>query len=44
MTDGDFFSTEQSITTDAADAVSIVYTSASGEKQPLKEGIKLQAG
>ncbi len=44
MTDGDFYSSEQSIVVDEADDVKIVFTDADGNKSVLKQSTPLQAG
>ncbi|MEM9176266.1 MAG: NADP-dependent isocitrate dehydrogenase [Myxococcota bacterium] len=44
MSDGDFRHNEQSVTIDAATSVSIVHTSAAGEKTVLKADIELLPG
>jgi len=44
MTSGDFRHNEKSITLDHATSVRIEHTDASGNKQELKNGIRLQAG
>lgn len=44
MSSGDFFNNEKSFTVDAATTVSIVHTSANGEKTILKDGIALLTG
>jgi isocitrate dehydrogenase len=43
MTEGDFYGSEQSLTTAAETSVSIVFESVSGEQQTLKQGLPLQA-
>lgn len=44
MADGDFRHTEQSVTMGAATTVDIVHLSQDGNEQPLKRGLKLEAG
>ncbi|MBE8167506.1 MAG: NADP-dependent isocitrate dehydrogenase [Shewanella sp.] len=44
MTDGDFFSTEQSVTVATSTAVDIILTETNGTKTVLKSGINLLAG
>ncbi|RYV01701.1 NADP-dependent isocitrate dehydrogenase [Shewanella sp. OPT22] len=44
MSDGDYFSTEQSVTVANETSVDVVLTKADGSKQTLKSGIKLLAG
>ncbi|ASP39767.1 isocitrate dehydrogenase (NADP(+)) [Bacterioplanes sanyensis] len=44
MSDGDFYSSEESLTMADAGSVSIRFTSDSGEQKTLKEGLALQAG
>lgn len=44
MSSGDFFHNEKSMTMDAADTISIVLTKDNGEKEVLKEGLKLLKG
>lgn len=42
MTDGDFYSSEQSVTIDKAQSVNIVFENAAGESTVLKSGLPLQ--
>ncbi|MBL7003403.1 MAG: NADP-dependent isocitrate dehydrogenase [Gammaproteobacteria bacterium] len=44
MSDGDYYSNEQSVILDAADTVSIVWSDENGNSNVLKQGLALQAG
>ncbi|MFK8011439.1 MAG: NADP-dependent isocitrate dehydrogenase, partial [Marinicellaceae bacterium] len=44
MTEGDFYSSEQSVVMDDADDVKITFTDSNGQKTVLKESTPLQAG